>query len=32
MAEDDDFFDIEEEDTALLHKERSSMPVMTNKS
>ena len=32
MAEEDDFFDIEEEETALLHKERSSLPVIANKS
>ena len=32
MAEEDDFFDIEEEETALLHKERSSLPVISNKS
>ena len=32
MAEEDDFFDIEEEETALLHKESSSLPVIANKS
>ena len=32
MAEEDDFFDIEEEETALLHKEYSSLPVIANKS